>query len=89
VNQSLTALLESGVAHEVRTTVHPDLADDETQVSLAEDLVRRGVKRYALQQFRRQGCTDQALCQARTRPPGKDTLARIGALFESFEWRAA
>jgi len=58
---SLEVVLASGVAHEIRTTVHPALLADADVVDLAQDLSARGVKRYVIQAFRSQGCTDSAL----------------------------
>jgi pyruvate formate lyase activating enzyme len=58
---SLDLVLASGVAHDIRTTVHPALLADADVVSLAQDLSARGVKRYVIQAFRSQGCADAAL----------------------------
>jgi len=40
---------------EVRTTVHPDLIDDERLGELGETLADRGVRRWAIQRFRATG----------------------------------
>jgi pyruvate formate lyase activating enzyme len=58
---SLDLVLASGVAHEVRTTVHPALTPPEALVRLAQELAERGVTRWVLQPFRATGCTNQAL----------------------------
>ncbi len=58
---SLDLVLKSGIEHEIRTTVHPGLLDDETVRSLAGDLAERGVKHYVIQAFRSQGCQDAFL----------------------------
>ena len=60
---SLEHVLASGVAHEIRTTVHPALLADAEVVSLAQDLSTRGVKHYVIQAFRSQGCTNLTLLQ--------------------------
>ena len=40
------------MAHECRTTVHPDLLPDEQLLVLASTLAAKGVNNYVLQQFR-------------------------------------
>ncbi len=50
--ESLRRLLGSGVAHEVRTTVHPDLLDAASLASLAGTLADLEVRHYALQACR-------------------------------------
>jgi pyruvate formate lyase activating enzyme len=60
---SLESVLASGVAHEIRTTVHPALLGDDDVVALAQDLSAHGVKRYVIQAFRSQGCENTALVQ--------------------------
>jgi len=59
--ESLDLLLASGVAHEVRTTVHPALTPPPALEQLARELAERGVVRWVLQPFRATGCTSEAL----------------------------
>lgn len=54
-------VLASGVAHEFRTTVHPDLHAEQDILGLAHTLRDMGVRHYALQAFRATGCQDQTL----------------------------
>ncbi len=87
---SLRLLLESGAAHEVRTTVHPALLSEADLLGLARSLAAMGVRHYVLQAFRPQGCTDAAL--ARTgegHRPAPALLQAIGGLFETFSVRGA
>lgn len=88
--QSLEYLLASGVSHEVRTTVHPRIFDDDGLLRLARDLARRGVRNYAVQKFRPEGCVNEAY---RAHPSGElpsiMLQRRIGSLFEWFEVRCA
>jgi pyruvate formate lyase activating enzyme len=58
---SLLRILASGVAYEVRTTVHPALLDETMLHKLAGTLTDLGVRRYVLQAFRSAGCSDSAL----------------------------
>jgi pyruvate formate lyase activating enzyme len=86
--RSLEYLLESGVSHEVRTTVHPLLFDDESLLRLARDLARRGVRNYAVQKFRAQGCANEIYrAQPGNEFPYQAVENRIGGLFERFQVR--
>jgi pyruvate formate lyase activating enzyme len=58
---SLDLLLASGVAHEVRTTVHPALSPPSVLLRLAGELAARGVLCWTLQPFRATGCVNDAL----------------------------
>ncbi|MES2300392.1 MAG: anaerobic ribonucleoside-triphosphate reductase activating protein [Pseudomonadota bacterium] len=83
-------IIASGVAHECRTTVHPDLLGDDELEALAATLAGMGVRNYALQMFRAQGCGDAALAaRAVARAPAPQALARIGAMFPQFTLRQA
>lgn len=58
---SLEHVLASGVAHEIRTTVHPTLLSHADVACLAQELSARGVTRHVIQAFRSQGCADARL----------------------------
>jgi pyruvate formate lyase activating enzyme len=58
---SLDLVMRCGVAHEVRTTVHPALTPPATLERLARELGDRGVTRWVLQRFRANGCADARL----------------------------
>ena len=86
----LQEVLASGIAHEVRTTVHPALLDDAEVAGLAHDLAARGVKHYVIQAFRSQGCGNEALRQSAARSrPLQDVGEELGGLFEKFAVRTA
>ena len=59
--ESLLRLIASGVAYEVRTTVHPDLLDAATLLNLAGALADLRVTHYALQACRATGGMDADL----------------------------
>jgi pyruvate formate lyase activating enzyme len=61
---SLDIVLQSGVAVEVRTTVHPALTPPDRLVALARELAERGITRWVLQPFRSVGCASAALVAA-------------------------
>jgi pyruvate formate lyase activating enzyme len=58
---SLDLVIASGVAHEVRTTVHPALTSAAALERLARELAERGITHWVLQPFRAAGCADETL----------------------------
>ncbi len=85
---SAEQVLASGIAHEFRTTVHPDMHTEEDILALAQTLSEMGVRNYALQQFRATGCADAGLRDVSPANfAGTDLLARLAALFETFTFR--
>lgn len=88
--EGLAALLESGVAYEVRTTVHALLHTPESLLLLASELKDLGVENYVLQEFRPQGCADSGLCATTSRPLLNAGLTeQIAAKFKNFTLRQA
>jgi len=86
----LQQVLESGVAHEIRTTVHPALLNDGDVTDIARDLATRGVKHYVIQAFRSQGCRDVYLNQHATRTqPLQEIGTSLAGLFEDLTVRVA
>ncbi|MBE1236766.1 anaerobic ribonucleoside-triphosphate reductase activating protein [Phaeovibrio sulfidiphilus] len=59
--ESLEALLESGVPHQIRTTVHPRLLPDEALDRLRADLAALGASEPVIQKFRKEGCVTGSL----------------------------
>jgi pyruvate formate lyase activating enzyme len=86
----MKAIIASGVAHECRTTLHPVLHDETEVEALAQVLAEAGVRNYALQSFRSQGCANPALAASAGAPViGEPALARIAARFDQFTLRSA
>jgi pyruvate formate lyase activating enzyme len=88
--ESASLLLESRIPHEFRTTVHPLYHTPDSLLRLAEELSTLGARHYVLQEFRPQGCADEAV----NAYPAQELLdaalcSRIGALFETFSVRRA
>jgi pyruvate formate lyase activating enzyme len=82
--ESLALVAASGVSFEVRTTVHPALLSADDLTTLADELVEAGVRRYAVQGFRPQGCAGDlpsASLSSANLPPG------LADRFEEFEVR--
>ena len=87
VQESLQALLDSGVAYEVRTTLQPGLHDGAHVQALAHWLAERGVQHFALQQFRATGCANDVA--APSWQPDAPLQADLQACFAHYSWRAA
>jgi pyruvate formate lyase activating enzyme len=62
--ESLDLIRNSGVAYEVRTTVHPSLTPSAALVRLARELAACGVRRWTLQAFRPTGCANDEIVAA-------------------------
>jgi pyruvate formate lyase activating enzyme len=59
--ESLHLIVETGVDHECRTTVHPALISEGELAALSETLFALGARRHVLQAFRPDGCRDERL----------------------------
>lgn len=86
---SLDLMLKTGVALEVRTTVHPALTPPGMLVRLARELAHAGVARWVLQAFRTTGCANDALIAAAPRGAAidDDTVAILKAHVPQIEVR--
>ncbi|MBS1186912.1 MAG: nrdG [Burkholderiaceae bacterium] len=81
-------LIESGIAHEFRTTVHPDLISEDELFALAETLVAMGGRNYVLQGFRQQGCENDALTRIQhAEYPSRQLQQKLSAMFARFALR--
>lgn len=60
---SLQQVLASGIAADIRTTVHGALLDRAALVHLDADIGALGVRKHRLQKFRAAGCTNKALLE--------------------------
>ena len=89
--ESVRLILASGVAYEFRTTVHPDLLAEAALPALAGSLAQLGVRHYALQEFRPQGCASRELAASCTAPflENATLSGAIAPLFDSFCVRRA
>jgi len=87
--KSAQLLLASGVPYEFRTTVHPIYHSTTLLLELAEELQQLGAKHYMLQEFRPQGCADEAFKSIHgDQNLLKDLLCnRLEDMFESFTVR--
>lgn len=87
VQESLQALLDSGVDYEVRTTLQPGLHDGAHVQALAQWLGARGVQHFALQQFRATGCANEQ--PGAHWQPDSPLQADLQARFARYTWRVA
>ena len=84
VRESLRAVREAGIAHEVRTTAHSSLLDDAALLRLAGSVASLGIQRYALQLARATGTTAPRALNY----PACSTVARLRTMFAHFTLRA-
>ncbi|WP_245150698.1 anaerobic ribonucleoside-triphosphate reductase activating protein [Pollutimonas harenae] len=83
--KGLQAILASGVDYECRTTLHPALLSENEVLQLAQTLAGLGVKRYALQVFREQGCQDEILNTSMEQGyPSRCMVEQVSGLFSEF-----
>jgi len=88
VRDCIALLLASGLPYECRTTIHPALLSEPDLLSLATTLAELGVRHYALQAFRAQGCAERSLSAIPIHAyPSAAALQQIGALFSTFLYR--
>lgn len=86
---SVQLLLASGIAYELRTTVHPALISPETLRELAFDLAAMGARNYAIQAFRAMGVRDPVLARSSLDgPPWGQVLDEVSRCFAQFTFRA-
>lgn len=85
--QCMDMIVASGVAHECRTTLHPSLLAEGEIEELATTLAAAGVRHYAVQMFRAQGCGNGALIGAARGHLSDAVKARIATHFHSFTLR--
>lgn len=62
--ESMKAILDSTAKYEFRTTVHQNLLSTDDVLQIANVLKLLGAKKYVLQNFRREGCINQELCES-------------------------
>lgn len=85
--KSLEHLLDSGVAHECRTTVHWHLFDADRLWQMAQRLRRQGVERFVVQCVRTARMLDESLPDSRAPHDQLRLWERMGKLFPSFVLR--
>lgn len=85
---SMLQIIASGIAHEFRTTVHPDQLTRDAILEIAATLQFHGARSYALQEFRAQGCGGNSLKTGASAQRIDAALAlAVSTRFETFEVR--
>lgn len=80
--ESLRAVMAAQVPLEARTTIHPDLLDEDSLLRMAEELLREGVRDWVLQPYRPDGAR-QGLCAVTAGYPSPDLIERLSDGFAS------
>lgn len=81
-------IIASGIAHEFRTTVHPNLLTPDAILDIASTLQSHGARCYALQEFRTQGCSEDRLRAPAAAQHIDAALAQaVSSRFDTFEVR--
>lgn len=87
---SVELLLASGVAHELRTTIHPALMHPAALLELGEQLAAMGVSRYFVQAFRPTGVRDSLLTgETLDYRAYREVLDTLAGRFRHFGFRPA
>lgn len=86
VQESLDALLASGVSYEIRCTAHPDYLSDADLLLITEELQKKGVDTFALQIYRQPPGVDKSLWLERVGSdyPSQEVLDRMQSAFPHF-----
>lgn len=85
--ESLGLILASGVNTECRTTYHPSLLTNKQLITIAEELSSLGGSDFKLQNFRKEGCVDNVLCQDYPfNEVDEKVLNRISTYFKKFSY---
>jgi anaerobic ribonucleoside-triphosphate reductase activating protein len=87
--KSARYLIKSGVEHEFRTTLHPDMLSPYQLFRLQDELVRVGAQHVVMQECVLENCLDENRRQSHTRKPEAHFLQQIGKPFKRFEVRKA
>lgn len=85
--RSARLLLRSGVAHEFRTTVHPDLLDADGLGTLVEALREIGASHYVIQDCITRNCRNDSLRRVSAERLEPRYLHRFASHFKNFELR--
>ncbi|GAB4279903.1 MAG: anaerobic ribonucleoside-triphosphate reductase activating protein [Candidatus Rifleibacteriota bacterium] len=83
----IKTIADSGIRHEVRTTVHPDIITETEIVELAERLSKVGIEKYVLQKFQHGEALDHNLKAISSMNIKAVTYFKLREMFEDFEIR--
>lgn len=87
--QSAAYLADSPVAHEIRTTVHPDQLNAAQLTRIADRLAGLGIENFVIQRVSTQRCMEPGLKTCSSARLSEQQLSTIGARFPCFSIRDA
>ncbi len=85
--QSIEMIVESGVAHEFRTTVHPELLCKAKIGRLADELLEVQASDWVIQECVSGNCLDENLRHSMVAKPGAEFYRQYAERFERFTLR--
>ena len=87
--KSAQLLVDSGITHEFRTTVHPDMLNKAQLTALVTELTELGAENYVIQECVTGRCLDETRQVTRTGRIDAGQLKEFGNKFSNFSIRAA
>jgi anaerobic ribonucleoside-triphosphate reductase activating protein len=85
--RSAELIVDSGVACEFRTTLHPDMLSQEQLMALASELSESGATSYVVQKCNTGHCRDEAWRLVSQPVPDRQFFAQIAEKFDDFSLR--
>lgn len=85
--RSAELVLNSGVAHEFRTTVHPDMLDAGKLAALVDELSKIKAETYVIQECVTENCRDESRRQVFADRPDRQALFHFATKFQNFHLR--
>ena len=85
----LSEIVKSGIRHEVRTTLHPEICTENEILEIAEILSGLGVEKYVTQKFQHGEALDKTLTATASIGLKPATIFKLRASFSDFEIRGA
>ncbi len=87
--KSASVVIDSGVAYEFRTTVHPDMLDKRQLSELVDELTELGAENYVIQQCVTDHCLDETRNVVRAVVPDLAFLNQFSVNFARFGLRSS
>jgi len=85
--KSARAVIDSGVSYEFRTTVHPDMLNQQQLSELVKELTELGVENYVIQQCVTGHCLDESRRVVSSPKLEQSVINQFSRQFSSFEMR--
>ena len=86
--ESARLLISSGVAHEFRTTVHPDMLNKQQLSNLIDELAKLGAEHYVIQECVTRHCLDDSRRTVTTEKLAIGQLNELGSAIVNFSVRS-